>query len=62
MTHIVDDFLGGKSGLLVAMGPTNSRKTYTIFGFPSNPGMLPLTPRIIFNTQGENEVVRKPAR
>jgi kinesin family protein 18/19 len=62
MNPLVDDFLGGKSGLLVAMGPTGSGKTHTIFGNPRNPGILPLTLRRIFDTQGENKVARKPAR
>ncbi|CAD6248545.1 unnamed protein product [Miscanthus lutarioriparius] len=62
MNPLVDDFLGGKSGLLVAMGPTGSGKTHTIFGNPRNPGILPLTLRRIFDAQGENKVARKPAR
>ncbi|KXG29244.2 hypothetical protein SORBI_3004G001600, partial [Sorghum bicolor] len=62
MNPLVDDFLGGKSGLLVAMGPTGSGKTHTIFGSPRNPGILPLTLRRIFDTQGENKVASKPAR
>ncbi|XP_066320953.1 kinesin-like protein KIN-6 isoform X3 [Miscanthus floridulus] len=61
MNPLVDDFLGGKSGLLVAMGPTGSGKTHTIFGNPRNPGILPLTLRRIFDAQGENKVARKPA-
>jgi hypothetical protein len=32
MNPLVDEFLGGKSGVLVAMGPTGSGKTQTIFG------------------------------
>ncbi|XP_008680044.1 kinesin-like protein KIN-6 isoform X1 [Zea mays] len=62
MNPLVDDFLGGKSGLLVAMGPTGSGKTHTIFGSPRNPGILPLTLRRIFNAQGESKVSRKPTR
>uniref|UniRef100_A0A0D3EZG8 Kinesin motor domain-containing protein n=1 Tax=Oryza barthii TaxID=65489 RepID=A0A0D3EZG8_9ORYZ len=50
MNPLVDDFLlGGKSGLLVAMGPTGSGKTHTVFGSPRNPGLVPLTLRRIFS-------------
>uniref|UniRef100_A0A0E0MDG2 Kinesin motor domain-containing protein n=1 Tax=Oryza punctata TaxID=4537 RepID=A0A0E0MDG2_ORYPU len=49
MNPLVDDLLGGKSGLLVAMGPTGSGKTHTVFGSPRNPGLLPLTLRRIFS-------------
>ncbi|CAN6236797.1 unnamed protein product [Urochloa humidicola] len=62
MNPLLDDFLGGKSGLLVAMGPTGSGKTHTIFGSPRNPGVLPLTLRRIFNAQDENKVASRPAR
>ncbi|RLM80297.1 hypothetical protein C2845_PM12G00370 [Panicum miliaceum] len=62
MNPLVDDFLGGKSGLLVAMCPTGSGKTHTIFGSPRNPGILPLTLRQIFNAQDENKVASQPAR
>ncbi|CAM0153168.1 unnamed protein product [Urochloa decumbens] len=61
MNPLLDDFLGGKSGLLVAMGPTGSGKTHTIFGSPRNPGVLPLTLRRIFNAQDENKVADRPA-
>ncbi|OEL12924.1 Kinesin-like protein KIN-6 [Dichanthelium oligosanthes] len=62
MNPLVDVFLGGKSGLLVAMGPTGSGKTHTIFGSPRNPGILPLTLRRILNAQDENKVASQPAR
>ncbi|XP_039773041.1 kinesin-like protein KIN-6 isoform X4 [Panicum virgatum] len=62
MNPLVDDFLGGKSGLLVAMGPTGSGKTHTIFGSPRNPGILPLALRQIFKAQDENKVASPPAR
>ncbi|CAN6277254.1 unnamed protein product, partial [Urochloa humidicola] len=62
MNPLLDDFLGGKSGLLVAMGPTGSGKTHTIFGSPRNPGVLPLTLRRIFNAQDENKVASRLAR
>uniref|UniRef100_A0A0D9YKZ4 Kinesin motor domain-containing protein n=1 Tax=Oryza glumipatula TaxID=40148 RepID=A0A0D9YKZ4_9ORYZ len=51
MNPLVDDLLlGGKSGLLVAMGPTGSGKTHTVFGSPRNPGLVPLTLRRIFSS------------
>ncbi|RLN07302.1 hypothetical protein C2845_PM11G11500 [Panicum miliaceum] len=62
MNPLVDDFLGGKSGLLVAMGPTGSGKTHTIFGSARNPGILPLTLRQIFKAQDENKVAGQSAR
>ncbi|KAK3155775.1 hypothetical protein QOZ80_2AG0098500 [Eleusine coracana subsp. coracana] len=62
MNPLVDDFLGGKSGLLVAMGPTGSGKTHTIFGSPRNPGILPLTLRHIFNEGNKTKVARQPTR
>ncbi|KAK3151911.1 hypothetical protein QOZ80_2BG0151970 [Eleusine coracana subsp. coracana] len=62
MNPLVDDFLGGKSGLLVAMGPTGSGKTHTIFGSPRNPGILPLTLRHIFNEGNNTKVARQPTR
>ncbi|XP_073134155.1 kinesin-like protein KIN-6 [Henckelia pumila] len=46
---LVEDFLNGKSGLLVAMGPTGSGKTHTVFGCAREPGMVPLALRRIFS-------------
>ncbi|WVZ78297.1 hypothetical protein U9M48_026034 [Paspalum notatum var. saurae] len=54
MSPLVEDFLGGKSGLLVAMGPTGSGKTHTVFGSTRNPGILPLTLREILS-EGKGE-------
>ncbi|KAG8076417.1 hypothetical protein GUJ93_ZPchr0006g41076 [Zizania palustris] len=54
MNPLVDEFLGGKSGLLVALGPTGSGKTHTVFGTPRNPGLLPLTLRQIFTATDES--------
>ncbi|KAL6629349.1 hypothetical protein ACP70R_029114 [Stipagrostis hirtigluma subsp. patula] len=62
MNPLVDDFLGGKSGLLVAMGPTGSGKTHTIFGSPRNPGILPLTLRQIFTVAEGSKVGQQPTR
>lgn len=45
---LVDDFLKGKSGMLAALGPTGSGKTYTVFGSPREPGMVPLALQQIF--------------
>ncbi|KZV33162.1 bipolar kinesin KRP-130-like [Dorcoceras hygrometricum] len=50
---LVEDFLHGKSGLLVAMGPTGSGKTHTVFGCAREPGMVPLALRRIFS---KNEI------
>ncbi|XP_038982265.1 kinesin-like protein KIN-6 isoform X2 [Phoenix dactylifera] len=49
MNPLVLDFMGGKNALLVAMGPTGSGKTHTMFGCPRDPGMLPLALRQIFS-------------
>ncbi|XP_062217889.1 kinesin-like protein KIN-6 isoform X2 [Phragmites australis] len=62
MNPLVEDFLGGKNGLLVAMGPTGSGKTHTIFGSPRNPGILPLTLRQIFNAEDESKVGKQLTR
>ncbi|XBI28233.1 hypothetical protein VPH35_052507 [Triticum aestivum] len=55
MNPLVDEFLGGKSGLLVAMGPTGSGKTHTVFGTARNPGLVPLTLQKIFAAADESE-------
>ncbi|KAM0906798.1 hypothetical protein ACQ4PT_016514 [Festuca glaucescens] len=62
MNPLVDDFLGGKSGLLVAMGPTGSGKTHTVFGTARHPGIVPLTLQKIFNTADESDVGNQPTR
>uniref|UniRef100_A0A0D9VB19 Kinesin motor domain-containing protein n=1 Tax=Leersia perrieri TaxID=77586 RepID=A0A0D9VB19_9ORYZ len=54
MNPLVDEFLGGKSALLVAMGPTGSGKTHTVFGSPRNPGLLPLTLQHIFSATDQS--------
>ncbi|CAN6481296.1 unnamed protein product [Victoria cruziana] len=48
MQPLVMDFLGGSSRLLVAMGPTGSGKTHTVFGAPDKPGLVPLALRELF--------------
>ncbi|XP_044952028.1 kinesin-like protein KIN-6 isoform X3 [Hordeum vulgare subsp. vulgare] len=55
MNPLVDEFLGGKSGLLVAMGPTGSGKTHTVFGTARNPGLVPQTLQKIFTAADESE-------
>ncbi|XP_019709158.1 kinesin-like protein KIN-6 isoform X2 [Elaeis guineensis] len=49
MNPLVLDLMEGKNALLVAMGPTGSGKTHTMFGCPRDPGMLPLALRQIFS-------------
>ncbi|XP_072986270.1 kinesin-like protein KIN-6 isoform X3 [Typha latifolia] len=48
MNPLLIDFMGGKSALLVAMGPTGSGKTHTMFGCPREPGLVPLALQMIF--------------
>ncbi|XP_020517807.1 kinesin-like protein KIN-6 isoform X2 [Amborella trichopoda] len=48
MRPLVMNFLGGKSRLLVAMGPTGSGKTHTVFGTPMKPGLVPLALHHLF--------------
>ncbi|XP_031494073.1 kinesin-like protein KIN-6 isoform X1 [Nymphaea colorata] len=48
MQPLVLDFLGGSSRLLVAMGPTGSGKTHTVFGAPDKPGLVPLALKELF--------------
>uniref|UniRef100_A0ACD5TLU9 Uncharacterized protein n=1 Tax=Avena sativa TaxID=4498 RepID=A0ACD5TLU9_AVESA len=62
MSPLVDDFLGGKSGLLVAMGPTGSGKTHTVFGTARNPGIVPLTLQKIFSSTDESDTGTEPTR
>ncbi|XP_020083728.1 kinesin-like protein KIN-6 isoform X2 [Ananas comosus] len=49
MDPLLVDFMSGKSSLLVAMGPTGSGKTHTMFGCPRDPGMVPLALKKIFS-------------
>uniref|UniRef100_A0ACD5TNI9 Uncharacterized protein n=1 Tax=Avena sativa TaxID=4498 RepID=A0ACD5TNI9_AVESA len=62
MNPLVDDFLGGKGGLLVAMGPTGSGKTHTVFGTAKYPGIVPLTLQKVFNTADESNSGNQPTR
>ena len=47
---LVQDLLNGKDGLLFTYGITSSGKTYTLTGNCLNPGILPRTLDVIFNT------------
>ena len=49
MDPLVVGFMEGKSALLVALGPTGSGKTHTMFGCPREPGMVPQALRKIFS-------------
>ncbi|WOK98824.1 kinesin-like protein KIN-6 [Canna indica] len=50
---ILMDFMRGTSSLLVALGPTGSGKTYTMFGCATDPGVVPLTLKQFFNYPSE---------
>jgi len=47
---LVEDLLNGKDGLLFTYGQTSSGKTYTLTGNSLNPGILPRTLDVLFNT------------
>lgn len=47
---LVEDVLNGKDGLIFTYGITSSGKTYTLTGDYLNPGILPRTLDVIFNT------------
>ncbi|XP_046400385.1 kinesin-like protein KIF20A isoform X2 [Ischnura elegans] len=47
---IVNDFLKGKDGLLFAYGTTSAGKTFTIQGNEKNPGIIPRTLDLLFNS------------
>lgn len=53
MNPLVEDFLKGKSAMLVALGPTGSGKTHTVFGSPREPGVVPLILQRIFKPSRE---------
>ncbi|CAH8503697.1 unnamed protein product [Heterobilharzia americana] len=50
---MVADFLQGKNGLLFTYGVTGSGKTYSMEGSPKNPGILPRSLDVIFNSVGQ---------
>ncbi|KAL5995623.1 hypothetical protein ACLOJK_025689 [Asimina triloba] len=60
MAPLVSDFLGGKSRLLAAMGPTASGKTHTVFGSPREPGLVPLALQRIFSDCSGGSTAEQP--
>ncbi|XP_039137770.1 kinesin-like protein KIN-6 isoform X1 [Dioscorea cayenensis subsp. rotundata] len=54
MDPLVEGFMDGKSALLVALGPTGSGKTHTMFGCPRDPGMVPRALQKIFSHLNES--------
>jgi len=50
---LLQDFFAGHDCLLFSYGVTNSGKTHTILGTPTDPGILPRTLGVIFNTVGD---------
>ncbi|CAH8476004.1 unnamed protein product [Schistosoma turkestanicum] len=50
---IVTDFLHGKNGLLFTYGVTGSGKTYSMEGSSKDPGILPRSLDVIFNSIGQ---------
>lgn len=50
---LLQEFFGGHDCLLFSYGVTNSGKTHTILGTPTEPGILPRTLGVIFNTVGD---------
>jgi hypothetical protein len=47
---LVDDVLRGQNGLIFAYGVTNSGKTFSIMGTKQEPGLLPRTLDVVFNS------------
>ena len=52
---LVNDLIRGKNGLLFAYGVTCSGKTHTMIGQANNPGILPRSLDVVFNSIGENQ-------
>ena len=52
---LCQDLLNGKDGLLFTYGITSSGKTYTLTGDGLNPGILPRTLDVIFNTINQRQ-------
>ncbi|CAI2726091.1 unnamed protein product [Schistosoma spindalis] len=50
---VVTDFLHGKKGLLFTYGVTGSGKTYSMEGSSKDPGILPRSLDVIFNSIGQ---------
>lgn len=53
MHPLLKDFEEGKSCLLVAMGPTSSGKTHTMFGNVKEPGLIPRTMKKLLSPDKE---------
>lgn len=47
---MIHDVLHGENALIFAYGVTNSGKTFSIIGTKKNPGLLPRTLDVIFNS------------
>ncbi|ORX52039.1 kinesin-domain-containing protein [Hesseltinella vesiculosa] len=47
---LIKDVLSGENALVFAYGVTNSGKTHSIMGHPSDPGILPRTLDVVFNS------------
>ncbi|CAD5123711.1 DgyrCDS12031 [Dimorphilus gyrociliatus] len=55
MLPAVKTFLSGQNSLLFTYGVTNSGKTYTMQGEPKNPGVMPRSLDVIFNSIGTRQ-------
>ncbi len=51
---LLDDFVQGKSSVLFTYGITGSGKTYTMMGPLNNPGLIPRSFDVLFNTIGDH--------
>lgn len=51
---MIEDVINGKNGLLFTYGITSSGKTHTITGNPQDPGILPRTLDVLFNSIEKN--------
>lgn len=47
---LIHDLLKGENALIFAYGVTNSGKTFSIMGTKKDPGLLPRTLDVIFNS------------
>lgn len=56
MEPMVENFLRGNNVLLVAMGPTGSGKTHTVFGTPREPGLVPRALNRLFGLNGASDL------
>ncbi|KAG7155973.1 kinesin-like protein KIF20-like [Homarus americanus] len=55
---LVKDFINGQNCLLFTYGATNSGKTYTVQGTPTDAGILPRTLDVLFNTVGQHQYLK----